>query len=526
MAPPGPPRRQVRDAGPRARDPRRRGVGSRPHRRRRAAADLRLRASGALAGRPDRVDAARRRRPHHRGDRPGVPRAEGDHRAAHRPGQEDARRRRRAVRGARARRVSGATVGRAQRHLPDLQRGLLGVVGSTLDPRRIVHGGTASGPGAGRPGARPGRGARSGGADGVPVVAVRRPHRRRRPAGPARGSGPDEVGQGADRAWHRGPGARRRDVAAQGALAGVRTHCRRRSPSATPSRRPPPTPTGRASCRCTTALLQIAPSPVVELNRAVAVAMRLRTGAWHSRSSTGSTDSTTPICCPACAANCCPGWAGTPRQPPNSNGPRPWRPTIASETSSSTRQHGSALMTTTRAVLFDFSGTLFRLEEDDSWFAGIHGRRTGRRRSRPGRADAATDRTHGTLRRHGRRAYRHWVNRDLEPHLHREAYLHVLRESGLTDHHAEALYDKVIDPASWTPYPDTAAVLAGLHRQGIRTAVVSNIAFDVRPAFASTRRRRGRRRVRAVLRSGRRQADPGDLPDRAERAWASPPRTR
>jgi FMN phosphatase YigB (HAD superfamily) len=28
-------------------------------------------------------------------------------------------------------------------------------------------------------------------------------------------------------------------------------------------------------------------------------------------------------------------------------------------------------MTTTRAVLFDFSGTLFRLEEDDSWFTGI-----------------------------------------------------------------------------------------------------------------------------------------------------------
>ena len=80
-------------------------------------------------------------------------------------------------------------------------------------------------------------------------------------------------------------------------------------------------------------------------------------------------------------------------------------------------------------------------------------------------------------------AHRAWVNRDLAPHLHREAYLHVLRESGLADHHAETLYEKVIDPASWSPYPDTAAVLAGLHRQGIHTAVVSNIAFDVRPAF-------------------------------------------
>ena len=28
-------------------------------------------------------------------------------------------------------------------------------------------------------------------------------------------------------------------------------------------------------------------------------------------------------------------------------------------------------MTATRAVLFDYSGTLFRLEEDDSWFSGM-----------------------------------------------------------------------------------------------------------------------------------------------------------
>ena len=82
-------------------------------------------------------------------------------------------------------------------------------------------------------------------------------------------------------------------------------------------------------------------------------------------------------------------------------------------------------------------------------------------------------------------AHHAWVNRDLAPHLHREAYLHVLRESGVADHHAETLYGLMIDPANWTPYPDTADVLEGLHRQGIKTAVVSNIAFDVRPAFES-----------------------------------------
>jgi HAD superfamily hydrolase (TIGR01509 family) len=135
------------------------------------------------------------------------------------------------------------------------------------------------------------------------------------------------------------------------------------------------------------------------------------------------------------------------------------------------------------AVLFDYSGTLFRLEEDESWFEGIKvderevdghvQAELMRRLTAPvGRSVEMTP-----------EAYHAWVNRDLAPHLHREAYLHVLRESGLADHHAEALYDRVIDTSSWTPYPDTAGVLKGLHRQGIRTAVVSNIAFDVRPAF-------------------------------------------
>ena len=136
-----------------------------------------------------------------------------------------------------------------------------------------------------------------------------------------------------------------------------------------------------------------------------------------------------------------------------------------------------------RAVLFDYSGTLFRLEEDDSWFKGMEvderevdghvQAELMRRLTAPtGRSDEMTQ-----------EAYEAWVNRDLEPHLHREAYLHVLRKSGLPGHQAEALYERVINPTSWTAYPDTAEVLRGLHSQGIKTAVVSNIAFDVRPAF-------------------------------------------
>lgn len=136
------------------------------------------------------------------------------------------------------------------------------------------------------------------------------------------------------------------------------------------------------------------------------------------------------------------------------------------------------------AVLFDFSGTLFRLEEDDSWFEGMT-----LEDDRVVDAHVQAELVHRLTAPTGRtvsmtpEALDAWVNRDLAPHLHREAYLHVLRESGLARHHAEALYAKVIDPAYWTPYPDTATVLAGLTERGIKTAVVSNIAFDIRPAF-------------------------------------------
>ncbi|AKS35958.1 HAD family hydrolase [Mycolicibacterium goodii] len=138
-----------------------------------------------------------------------------------------------------------------------------------------------------------------------------------------------------------------------------------------------------------------------------------------------------------------------------------------------------------KAVLFDFSGTLFRLEEDESWFEGM----TVDEREVDGHVQAELMRRltapTGRSVQMSEEQYHAWVNRDLAPHLHREAYLHVLRESGLADPHAESLYERVVDPDSWTAYPDTATVLKSLKRQGVRTAVVSNIAFDVRPAFTA-----------------------------------------
>ena len=127
-----------------------------------------------------------------------------------------------------------------------------------------------------------------------------------------------------------------------------------------------------------------------------------------------------------------------------------------------------------RAVLFDFSGTLASLEARDDWFTG-----TGFDAAQ--RADVMDRLTHPTASV----THHAWEYRDLDPALHREAYLHVLQTSGLADEHAEELYRLVTDPAEWSVYPDTAFALTSLRLNGIRTAVVSNIAWDIRPVLTA-----------------------------------------
>ncbi|MBB4687847.1 HAD family hydrolase [Amycolatopsis jiangsuensis] len=138
------------------------------------------------------------------------------------------------------------------------------------------------------------------------------------------------------------------------------------------------------------------------------------------------------------------------------------------------------------AVLFDFSGTLFRLEQDASWLADVRGNDGAvldleaqtelmRRMTAPVGQVVDLDEEH----RHA------WQNRDRDPALHRKVYLEVLRRSGVPrQDQAEALYQRLITPGEWTPYPDTEAALKGVSRTGRKVGVLSNIAFDIRPAFA------------------------------------------
>ncbi|SFP52817.1 Haloacid dehalogenase superfamily, subfamily IA, variant 2 with 3rd motif like haloacid dehalogenase/haloacid dehalogenase superfamily, subfamily IA, variant 3 with third motif having DD or ED/haloacid dehalogenase superfamily, subfamily IA, variant 1 with third motif having Dx(3-4)D or Dx(3-4)E [Amycolatopsis arida] len=137
------------------------------------------------------------------------------------------------------------------------------------------------------------------------------------------------------------------------------------------------------------------------------------------------------------------------------------------------------------AVLFDFSGTLFRLEQDETWLDGltdVHGdpldieaqAELMRRMTAPvGQVVELSD------------EYLHaWHHRDLDPDLHRKVYLEVLRRSGVPRvEQAKALYDRLVDPEQWTPYPDTEAALKAAAGRGLTVGVLSNIAFDIRPAF-------------------------------------------
>ncbi len=82
-------------------------------------------------------------------------------------------------------------------------------------------------------------------------------------------------------------------------------------------------------------------------------------------------------------------------------------------------QHGAMPV---HAVLFDFSGTLFRLEEDDRWFAGMElidedGRRAVDEHAQAELMERLTHPPTGGSVTRTEEAQRAWVNRDLAPPL-------------------------------------------------------------------------------------------------------------
>ncbi|GGR26497.1 HAD-IA family hydrolase [Streptomyces netropsis] len=145
---------------------------------------------------------------------------------------------------------------------------------------------------------------------------------------------------------------------------------------------------------------------------------------------------------------------------------------------------------TVKGVLFDFSGTLFRIESTASWLRSVLDRARipldGAEFERLTRGLEAV----GALPGGGapRAVPAHltevWAERDRTAAQHRAAYTGMAREVPLPRPELyDALYARHMEPAAWRPYADAGDVLAELRRRGVRTAVVSNIGWDPRPVF-------------------------------------------
>ncbi|GAA2194428.1 HAD-IA family hydrolase [Streptomyces bangladeshensis] len=142
------------------------------------------------------------------------------------------------------------------------------------------------------------------------------------------------------------------------------------------------------------------------------------------------------------------------------------------------------------AVLFDFSGTLFRVETTESWLravlAGAGHILPEPELTRTARALEAAGALPGGVEPEEIPAdlAELWAVRDQSAELHRAAYTGLSRRVALPDAGLyDALYDRHMTPAAWTPYPDSARVLRTLRDRGVGVGVVSNIGWGLRPVF-------------------------------------------
>ncbi|MER5415389.1 HAD family hydrolase [Streptomyces virginiae] len=143
-----------------------------------------------------------------------------------------------------------------------------------------------------------------------------------------------------------------------------------------------------------------------------------------------------------------------------------------------------------KGVMFDFSGTLLRVESTREWLAAALAEtgipsgeeefgETERRLTEYGALPGGLSPQHMPAH-----LETPWDRRDISAELHREAYCGLIHAAGVTDPElVRALYDRHMTPAAWRPYPDTGSTLRALRRRGLPVAVVSNIGWDLRPIF-------------------------------------------
>ncbi|HYR92567.1 MAG TPA: HAD-IA family hydrolase [Methylomirabilota bacterium] len=137
-------------------------------------------------------------------------------------------------------------------------------------------------------------------------------------------------------------------------------------------------------------------------------------------------------------------------------------------------------MTPIRAVLFDWGDTLFESPHAPTVILDA-----ARQRGIALQPESAT-RIWNDLWDAGKTAEEHAKGRDLSREAHRRVWMDLFsRANAEIPGIDQLLYDRVMDPAGWIPYPDTERTLRALHGRGLKIGIVSNTAHDLRPFFAA-----------------------------------------
>lgn len=137
-------------------------------------------------------------------------------------------------------------------------------------------------------------------------------------------------------------------------------------------------------------------------------------------------------------------------------------------------------MTVIRGVLFDWGDTLFSPPDAGQVIVTAAAERG--LRIDPEKARALWD----ELWEAGKMPEELAKGRDLSAGAHRRVWTALFeRANTAVPDVASTLYERVMDPSAWVPYPDTAPTLRALHARGIRIGIVSNVPRDLRPIFAA-----------------------------------------
>jgi len=132
-----------------------------------------------------------------------------------------------------------------------------------------------------------------------------------------------------------------------------------------------------------------------------------------------------------------------------------------------------------RGVLFDFDHTLFQFDDSIAWLRVAL--------ERLGRAPAPDDIRTLYERIEAARSWPEVIDEQRgcqrSPATHHAALISWFRGAGADSAVADALYQRLTDPAGWTPYTDVTHTLSSLYDSGVPIGIVSNVGWDIRPIF-------------------------------------------